>query len=46
MKVETYVRFPNSDYYQKIVLDQRKLQAKSILIEEVFVEVDGVTVAI
>lgn len=46
MKVETYVRFPNSDYYQKIVLDPRKLQAKSILKEEVFVEVDGVTVAI
>ena len=46
MKVETYVRFPNSDYYQKIVLDPRKLQAKSILKEEVFVEVDDVTVAI
>jgi hypothetical protein len=46
MKVETYVRFPNSDYYQKIVLDPRKLQAKSILKEEVFVEIDGVTVAI
>jgi uncharacterized protein YuzE len=45
MKVETYVRFPNSDYYQRITVDPRKLETKSVLKEEVFVEIDGVTVA-
>ena len=45
MKVETYVRFPNSDYYQKITINPRKIEAKSILKEEVFVEIDNITVA-
>jgi hypothetical protein len=45
MKVETYVRFPNSDYYQKITLDPRKIETKTVFKEEVFVEIDNITVA-
>jgi len=45
MKVETYVRFPNSDYYQKIVINPKKMRTKSIFNEEVFVLIDGLTVA-
>lgn len=45
MKVETYVRFPNSDFYQRITVDPRKIKTKSVLKEEVFVEIDDITVA-
>jgi hypothetical protein len=45
MKVETYVRYQNSDYYQKITIDPRKIETKTFLKEEVFVEIDGITVA-
>ena len=44
MKVETYVRFPNSDFYQRITVDPRKIKTKSVFKEEVFVEIDDITV--
>jgi len=44
MKVETYVRIPNSDFYQRITVDPRKIKTKSVFKEEVFVEIDDITV--
>jgi hypothetical protein len=44
-KIETYVRFPNSDYYQKIYINPKTIINERFIKDEVFFEIDNVTVA-
>jgi hypothetical protein len=46
-KVELYVRFANEGvYYNKITVDPSKIEDPKVFKDEVFVKIDGVTVAI
>ena len=46
-KVELYVRFANeSVYYNKIKIDPIKIEDPRVFKDEVFVRIDGITVAI
>jgi hypothetical protein len=46
-KVEIYVRFANeSVYYNKIKIDPTKIEDPRVFKDEVFVRIDGLTVAI
>jgi len=46
-KVEIYVRFANeSVYYNKIKIDPTKIEDPRVFKDEVFVRIDGITVAI
>ena len=46
-KVELYVRFANEGvYYSKITVDPSKIEDPKVFKDEVFVKIDGVTVAI
>jgi hypothetical protein len=45
-KVEMYVRFANEGlYYDKINVDPNKISNPRIFIDEVFFNIDGITVA-
>lgn len=44
-KIETYVRFPNSDYYQKIHINPKNIINERFIKDEVFFEIDNTTVA-
>lgn len=45
-KIEIYVRFPNeSNYYNKIKVDPSKITNPRIFTDEVFFNIDGITVA-
>jgi len=46
-KVELYVRFANEGvYYNKITVDPSKIEDPKVFKDEVFVRIDGITVAI
>jgi len=45
-KIEIYVRFPNeSNHYNKIKIDPSKITNPRIFTDEVFFNIDGITVA-
>ena len=45
-KVEIYVRFPNEgEYYNKISINPSKISNPRIFKDEVFFNIDGITVA-
>ena len=45
-KVEIYVRFANEgEYYNKILLNPDKIKNPRVFTDEVFFEIDGLTVA-
>jgi hypothetical protein len=46
-KIEVLVRFANeSIYYNKIKIDPKKIEDPRVFKDEVFVRIDGITVAI
>jgi hypothetical protein len=45
-KVEIYIRFPNEgEYYNKIKINPSKISNPRIFTDEVFFNIDGITVA-
>ena len=46
-KLELYVRFANEGvYYNKILVDPKKIENPKVFKDEVFITIDGITVAI
>jgi|LakMenE01Jun11ns_1017448.scaffolds.fasta_scaffold9505825_2 hypothetical protein len=44
-KIETYVRLPNSDFYQKIYINPKSIKNQRFIKDEVFFDIDDTTVA-
>jgi hypothetical protein len=44
-KIETFVRLPNCDFYQKIYINPKSIMNERFIKDEVFFEIDNTTVA-